>query len=47
VHDTDNSSQMDLSIHECRLVQWHDIRDVDARQHTVLIDCPSDYGVMA
>lgn len=47
VHDTDNSSQMDLSIHECRLCRWHDIRDETVTHHTMLIDAPTDHGWIA
>jgi hypothetical protein len=40
-------AETDLSIHECRLCRWADIRDETVSHHTMLIDMPSEHGWIA
>lgn len=39
--------QTDLSIHECRLCRWHDLRSETVDHHSMLIDAPSESGWIA
>lgn len=47
VDTLDNIANMDLAVHECRLSDWHDMREQTRDHHTMLVDLKDETSWIA